>query len=283
VPARESADTATMPRRWTATELGARVVSAIVLALAALVATYVGGWLFALFWLLAGIAVLAEWLAMTRVEPRLMLQAGLGAALAVISVLLAARMGATVPTLVAMAAIAVGGLLARASRDRLWTISGFAYAAVIAVVPPLVREHPDLGAVGILWMFAVVWVTDTAAYFTGRRLGGPKLWPRVSPKKTWSGFVGGLFGGTLCGVLIVWAAGRFGSSPPFGLAFVAVFSAVASVASQMGDLGESALKRAFDVKDSSHLIPGHGGVMDRLDGFWSVALLVGLGLLVTSL
>jgi phosphatidate cytidylyltransferase len=212
-----------------------------------------------------------------------MLQIGLGAALAVISVLLAIPMGATAPTLVALAAIAAGGLLARASRDRLWTISGFAYAAVIAVVPSLVRAHPDLGAVGILWMFAVVWVTDTAAYFTGRRLGGPKLWPRVSPKKTWSGFVGGLFGGTLCGVLIVWAAGRFGSSPPFGLPFVAVFSAVASVASQMGDLGESALKRAFDVKDSSHLIPGHGGVMDRLDGFWSVALLAGLGLLAMSL
>jgi phosphatidate cytidylyltransferase len=128
-------------------------------------------------------------------------------------------------------------------------------------------------------MFAVVWTTDIAAYFTGRRLGGPKLWPRVSPKKTWSGFIGGVVVGTLAGLLVTVLGQRFGWTAPGSLILVTLGSAVAAVASQLGDLGESAMKRRFDVKDSSHLIPGHGGVMDRLDGFWAVAVLVGLGFL----
>ena len=126
----------------------------------------------------------------------------------------------------------------------------------------------------------VVWTTDVAAYFAGRRFGGPKLWPRVSPKKTWSGFAGGLLGGTFAGCAIIrLALGDWEEQP--GLAMVAVISALASVASQLGDLGESALKRRFDVKDSGHVIPGHGGVMDRVDGFWAVAALAGLWLLLT--
>ncbi len=283
VPPERSSSRDPAPHRWLATELGARVVSALVLALAALAATYQGGWLFALFWLLAGIAILAEWIAMTRVQPRLPLQIVLGAALGALTFLYLADASPAASGIVAAAAIRVGTVLARTSRDRLWTIGGFVYAAVISVVPPLVRDHPELGLVGLLWMFAVVWITDIGAYFTGRRFGGPKLWPRVSPKKTWSGFAGGLLGGTLCGLAVAWIAGRFGWTPPVDFAIVALVSAVASVASQLGDLGESALKRKFDVKDSSHLIPGHGGVMDRLDGFWSVAALLGLALFVASL
>src|SRR5215207_68801 len=164
----------------------------------------------------------------------------------------------------------------RSWRDRSWAAGGFTYAAVIAVVPPLVREHPRLGLVAILWMFAVVWLTDIAAYFAGRRFGGPKLWPRVSPKKTWSGFFGGLVAGVAAGGVVVLVAGRFGVAAPVSFAIVVLFSAVASVLSQLGDLGESALKRRFGAKDSGVLIPGHGGVMDRLDGFWAAAALIGL-------
>jgi len=139
-----------------------------------------------------------------------------------------------------------------------------------------VREHPRLGLVAILWMFAVVWLTDIAAYFAGRRFGGPKLWPRVSPKKTWSGFFGGLVAGVAAGGIVVLVAGRFGVAAPVSFAIVVLLSAVASVLSQLGDLGESALKRRFGAKDSGVLIPGHGGVMDRLDGFWAAAALIGL-------
>jgi phosphatidate cytidylyltransferase len=147
----------------------------------------------------------------------------------------------------------------------------------------LVREHPNLGLSGLLWMFAVVWATDIVAYFTGRSLGGPKLWPRVSPKKTWSGFLGGVTAAAIAGFLVAWSVQRLGVMPPFSLRNVIMLSIVASVASQLGDLGESALKRHCDVKDSSHLIPGHGGVMDRLDGFWAVALILGMVLLVIKL
>ncbi|HEX2509931.1 MAG TPA: phosphatidate cytidylyltransferase, partial [Microvirga sp.] len=112
------------------------------------------------------------------------------------------------------------------------------------------------------------------------RFGGPKLWPRVSPKKTWSGFAGGLVGAVLCGSAVAGVATALGWTPLAGLPAVALASAVASVASQLGDLGESALKRHFDAKDSGHLIPGHGGAMDRLDGFWAVCVLVGLALLL---
>ncbi|HEX2137739.1 MAG TPA: phosphatidate cytidylyltransferase [Microvirga sp.] len=269
--------------RWWATELGARIASAVVLGISALVAAYAGGWLFALFWLAAGVAILVEWINMTRAEPRLPLQAVFGATLAILTVLYIAEARTAAFLLVAGVAMAAAAALSRGSRNRLWSIAGFLYAAVIALVPPVVRDHPELGLVGLLWMFAVVWTTDVAAYFTGRRLGGPKLWPRVSPKKTWSGFVGGLAAGTLSGVLVDVLAESLGWAPPAPLVVVALVSAAASVASQGGDLAESALKRRFDVKDSSHLIPGHGGVMDRLDGFWAVAVLLGAALLLEPL
>jgi phosphatidate cytidylyltransferase len=132
-------------------------------------------------------------------------------------------------------------------------------------------------------MFAVVWTTDIVAYFTGRRFGGPKLWPRVSPKKTWSGFAGGLMAGTAAGVVVSLIAARWGWTQPIATPLIALLSMVASIVGQAGDLAESALKRYFDVKDSGRLIPGHGGVMDRLDAFWAVAGLTGLVLVAVRL
>lgn len=264
------------PSRLFATELGARIVSALVLGLATLLATYEGGWPFALLWLAASLAIAAEWVGMTRAAPRGPLRAiaGIGLAVLVASFLLASPLWlgllSVVLTLIALAAIAAG------QRDRLWAVAGFGYAGVIAIVPPLVRDEPEFGPVGLLWMFAVVWATDVAAYFTGRALGGPKLWPALSPRKTWSGFAGGLAAGTVAGLLVIVIAKSWGWPAPAPLGLVAIVSAVASIVSQLGDLGESALKRRFDVKDSSRLIPGHGGVMDRLDGFWAVAVLAGI-------
>jgi phosphatidate cytidylyltransferase len=264
-------------------ELASRVVSALVLIPLALVAAWMGGWAFALFWLAAGIAMLVEWTNMTAVTPLRPVQAVFSVGLAVLTGLFLAQAGLGPSALIGLAFLAAGTLLARGGTVRLWAAAGFAYAVVIVVVPPIVREHPNLGLLGLLWMFAVVWATDIAAYFTGRALGGPKLWPAVSPKKTWSGFCGGLAAGTLAGFLVAWGAQRLGLVHPFSLRNTIMLSVVASVASQLGDLGESALKRHCDVKDSSHLIPGHGGVMDRLDGFWSVALLMGIVLLLIRL
>jgi phosphatidate cytidylyltransferase len=275
-PARESLG-AGAPLRQRPSELALRVGSSVVMVVVALVVTYQGGWLFALLWLLAGLAVLFEWLAMARCEPARVLQVALGAILVGLAgAVLVLRLG----TAAGLGIVAVAGLTAaiagRNTRDRSWAAAGFAYAAVIVLVPPLVREQPGLGLVGILWMFAVVWASDIAAYFTGRRFGGPKLWPRVSPKKTWSGFFGGLVAGVAAGALVAVVAGRLGWTPLAGIPVVMLVSALASVLGQLGDLGESALKRRFGVKDSGHLIPGHGGVMDRLDAFWAVAALMAL-------
>jgi phosphatidate cytidylyltransferase len=266
-----------------ASELGARVLSAVVLATAALLAAVLGGWPFALFWLVAGIAVAAEWTAVTRTEPSGPIRAATCVGLIILAVATFLDAGATWGLLGCLGGSALILALGAGRHDRLWATAGFAAAAVIVVVPPSMRGRPELGLAGLLWMFAVVWTTDIAAYFTGRRLGGPKLWPRVSPKKTWSGFWGGLVAGTIAGLLATSIATRLGWSPVASPALVALLSAVASVVSQLGDLGESALKRHFDVKDSGRLIPGHGGVMDRIDGFWAVSLLVGLLLAHRSL
>jgi phosphatidate cytidylyltransferase len=115
-----------------------------------------------------------------------------------------------------------------------------------------------------------VWATDVAAYFAGRIIGGPKLWPAISPNKTWSGAVAGAVAATAAG----WAVAAVGGIEPIAPIFAVGF--LLSVAAQFGDLFESALKRRFGVKDASHAIPGHGGLMDRLDGFLAAAVAAAL-------
>jgi phosphatidate cytidylyltransferase len=154
-----------------------------------------------------------------------------------------------------------------------WMIAGLAYAAVLALAPAILRSDAALGFVAIVFLFAIVWTTDALAYFAGRAFGGPKLMPAVSPKKTWSGAAGGTLGAVAAGLIVVKVA---------GLQLTVAVAAVAlllSVVSQIGDLVESAVKRRFNAKDASQLIPGHGGLMDRLDGFLTAvlaAVMVGL-------
>jgi phosphatidate cytidylyltransferase len=155
----------------------------------------------------------------------------------------------------------------------IWMVAGLAYAGVLLLAPVILRRDPALGFVAILFLFAVVWATDIAAYFAGRAIGGPKLWPAVSPNKTWSGAIGGTLGGVAAALIVVQVAGLV-VAPMLVLVALAL-----SVASQAGDLLESALKREFGAKDSGDLIPGHGGLMDRLDGFLTAvlaAVMVGL-------
>ena len=259
-------------------ELGQRILSGIVLILVALATTWMGGWAFAALWGAAGVMMAAEWIAMTAARPRRPLT--FAAAAGLVGLAIAVRLGPwpAAPVLVVAATLVLLALLGATTRDRLWAVGGLAYAVPVTLVPIVVRDRPDLGLAGILWIFAVVWATDIVAFFVGRRLGGPKLWPRVSPGKTWSGFAGGLAAGTLAGLAVALLAARAGQPLPLSLPALALAAALASIASQLGDLGESALKRRFAVKDSGRLIPGHGGVMDRLDGFVAVAFLVGLAL-----
>jgi phosphatidate cytidylyltransferase len=266
-------------------EFGLRVVSGIVLATLVVAALVIGGWAFATIWLAAGIVGAAEWIGMSGTAPRR----------ALLAVVAAALVGATVcfegdaPGYAAPAILASGAILclvvAKDGAGKLRALGALFGGAVIALVPVALRDAPAIGILGPAWMFSVVWSTDVVAYFTGRTLGGPKLMPRVSPKKTWSGALGGLAGAVAAGIGIVALARAQGWSPlaETSLLWVGLASAVASVLSQGGDLVESALKRRYGVKDSGKSIPGHGGVMDRLDGFFAVALLAGLYLILRRL
>lgn len=127
-----------------------------------------------------------------------------------------------------------------------------------------IREN--MGFVWMVWLISVVVATDVAGYFVGRTVGGPKFWPRVSPKKTWSGTAGGWIAAACVGAF-------FAAYGGYGIRFIVV-SVLASMASQGGDIFESAIKRKFGVKDSSNLIPGHGGFLDRFDGMMGASLLV---------
>ena len=194
---------------------------------------WIGGWPFVLFWALAACIVLWEW-----------------------ARLVARSRGAESYT----------GFLA-------WMIAGLLYAGVLLLAPVVIRRDPALGFVAILFLFAVVWATDIAAYFAGRAIGGPKLWPAVSPNKTWSGAIAGALGAVVAALIVVKLAGLVVAP------MLVLVALVLSVASQAGDLLESALKRQFGAKDASDLIPGHGGLMDRLDGFLTAvlaAVMVGL-------
>jgi len=136
--------------------------------------------------------------------------------------------------------------------------------------PIVLRRDPGYGFLAIMFLFAVVWGTDTAAYFIGRAIGGARLVPRVSPNKTWSGAIAGVAAAVLAGVIVARAGGVM------GLPAVAALAALLSIVAQGGDLFESFLKRKFGAKDSGRLIPGHGGLMDRLDGFVAAGALAAL-------
>jgi phosphatidate cytidylyltransferase len=167
----------------------------------------------------------------------------------------------------AAAALAMAWEWTRMVSGPAWVMTGIVYAAAMFVAPVILRGDPAFGLLSILLLFAVVWSTDIFGYFGGRSLGGPKLMPAVSPKKTWSGAIAGTLGAMIVAVLI---ANLFGSFNTIAIAGVAL---LLSVCGQAGDLFESWVKRKFNVKDSSQLIPGHGGAMDRLDGFWAAAVI----------
>lgn len=253
-------------------ELRLRIVSALVLAAVVLIVTAWGGWPFRIVWVLVAGIVAYEWLSMASRHH------AVAAAIAVVlSGLLLGFSPASQPALAGASAAAalVGALLTHRVKDGFaLEFCGVAYALAFALIVPALRSLPDIGLAIIIWSFAVVWFTDIAAYFTGRRLGGPKLMPSVSPGKTWSGAIGGTIAGTLGGYAV------WGLTPAatltVGPALVVMGSLAASVFSQMGDLFESSLKRRFGAKDSSHLIPGHGGFLDRLDGYWAVLVFAGI-------
>lgn len=252
-------------------ELVLRVCSALVLVPLAIGTAYLGGWAFALFWGAAAIGVLWEWISLVAPsEERSMLL--IGAAALALAVALSG-MGHVLAAIVVLAMGALGVAALTLAPRRAWIAGAVVYAGALAVAPIVLRLDEEDGFLAVIFLFAIVWMSDIGAYFAGRALGGPKLVPQVSPNKTWAGAVGGLLAAILAAVAVAKLAALSAIFP------LAVLALALSVFAQAGDLFESFLKRRFHAKDSSQLIPGHGGLMDRLDGFVTAsvaAALIGL-------
>lgn len=263
------------PRPVRFADLGQRVASGLVLAAVVLADLWLGGvWVTAL---VAAALVLMLWEYHRMVTGDRRMTAPALAALAASgagAVAATAAFGLGAGALSLAAGIVLAFALAR--RWFAWFGAGLSYMGLAMCGLILIFARAPEGMWVILWLILVVVATDIGAYFVGRRIGGPKLSPRISPGKTWSGAIGGLGFAGLAGFL-------FGLSAGWDAPYAAILSFGVGVASQLGDLLESAVKRRFGVKDTSRLIPGHGGVMDRLDGvlggvwFLAICEMVGLG------
>lgn len=245
-----------------------RAISAVVLVGIALCVLWIGSWLFAAFVALLGILISWEWMRLVRKVDRDI--AFIVHAAAVSFAALATLLGQPfVAFLVVVAASVVVGVLSF-SNHPIFSCLGVYYAGLPAIALVWLRGDDIYGFLAVLFIFLIVWVSDTFAYLVGSSVGGPKLWPSVSPNKTWSGLIGALLGSALIAFLfsLITNTGIIGTMVLTGV--------ILGIFSQLGDLAESALKRAFKVKDVSGLIPGHGGVMDRLDSLIAVAVCAGL-------
>jgi phosphatidate cytidylyltransferase len=261
-------------------ELRLRIVSAIVLVAIALTATWLGGIVFSLFAAAISVLIFYEWTTITgqqAVSSRLTAFGWASIIVVAVETIFRGASSGYFSSLVILlgftiTAAVIGGIKGKGY----WLAGGIFYAGLSGVSLTALRGSTEAGLIGIIFIFAIVWGTDILAYFVGRAIGGPKLAPAISPGKTWSGAIGGTIAGTVFGCLVVVITG-------FGLTFghVAV-AALLSIFSQVGDLFESFIKRKFGVKDSSHLIPGHGGVMDRVDGLVFACFLAFLGTLAIA-
>ena len=255
-----------------ANNLTLRVASAAVLAPITLVITYWGGFAFYALCALSAGGILWEWVSLVshRADTRVLTPGWLS----LLGAMLLIGLGWPATGIAAVAAGALAAACVVAGFPRAtdeasapgWAASGAIYAAALLVAPSMLRSDPQWGLPALLFLFANVWATDIFAFFCGRAIGGPLLWPRVSPKKTWAGAFGGLAGGVAASLAVAYASG-IGN-----LGIVGLVACILSVLAQAGDLLESAVKRRFGAKDASRLIPGHGGLMDRLDGFICAAL-----------
>ena len=239
--------------------LKSRVISAAVLLPIVVALLYVGGLGFALFLAFAAVLMAGEWDRLTG--GRGFGQQGVMLAAGLVLVLTLGYLGKVEWAL--MVLLPIGVVLALLGhfwgRGMVWPVLGLFWLGLPCLALMWLRMG-DQGMLAVLWLLLSVWSCDTGAYISGRSIGGPKLAPRISPNKTWAGLLGGILAAVVASVLLALISGS-GSTVVF-----AIQGALLALISQCGDLAESSLKRRFDVKDSGNLIPGHGGILDRVDG-----------------
>ena len=254
-----SGDTAPRVAEATASNLRLRVISAAVLIPIAVALVALGGWWFTGLVAVAGLLMAHEWDRLTGgtgAGP-----AGVAMAVVMLAAVLLTAVGETFGAVyLLLAAIPLMAILARWQNRRLvWPMLGVLWLGLPCIAAVWLRQLPDVGLEAVLWVLVLVWASDSGAYAAGRGIGGPKLVPRISPNKTWAGLAGGVIGAAVVGAVAAKTTGLG------GMLELTVISGVLAAFSQIGDLAESALKRHFSVKDSGALIPGHGGILDRLD------------------
>ena len=262
-------------KRFDWTNLGLRVASAAVIAPAAIAAAWFGGWPY-LVLIAMGVALLAiEWGGMTAPGAPTRVAAAVAA-----SVLVAVFVGYRGDFAWAWGAIvlsaAAAAIVARGVAERPADAAfGVLYIAPAALCLVWLRQT-DQGHWWMMMLFAATWAADIGAFAVGSTLKGPKLWPRFSPNKTWSGFIGGILAGAVAGaVMTAWV-----DMGALTVVWGAILGLAAALATMAGDLWESALKRRFGVKDAGNTIPGHGGLLDRVDGLMFAVVVVAAGRLM---
>lgn len=244
-------------------ELTLRLLSAFFLVGITLAGTYLGGWFFSGLILLMALLMAWEWFALTGGKRR-----GVSFVVQCVALVLAVYFATEAEYLYSLSVLLLSIIFVllfiytriSVSDAPLWTAFGGLYSGLPAIAMIWFRQDTDFGIAAVLYLFFLAWTSDSAAYFGGKTIGGAKLWPSVSPNKTWAGFISGLAGCVILGCLFA----LFNQN--FSLSGIILISLLLGITVQAGDLAESAIKRYFGFKDTSSLIPGHGGVLDRVDG-----------------
>jgi len=259
-------------------DIGVRVASAVVLAPAAVLAIWAGGLWFLGLILLACALLAVEWSMMSAARAWRVMAAAVAFGLVAGVVAAHAQELSLAFVMLVFGAVAAGLFARNRGQEALDAAYGVLYLGWPAVLLIWLRDvDTSTGLAWTVFAFAIAWSADIMAYLAGSLVGGPKLWPRFSPNKTWAGFIGGLAAGTIAGALLATNL-NMGISPLWG----AVLGLATALATMAGDLWESALKRRYGVKDAGKLIPGHGGLLDRVDGLMFAVVVVACGRLIVG-